>query len=47
MRQRLPVRDLKVAILQIPKKCAEICAYQLRKEDSAARVRKKIAHGVR
>jgi hypothetical protein len=41
------VRDLKVAILQIPKKCAEICAYQLRKEDSAARVRKKIAHGVR
>jgi len=23
-----------------------ICAYQLRKEDSAARVRKKIAHGV-
>jgi hypothetical protein len=41
------VRDLKVAILQIPKKCAEICAYELRKEDSAARVRKKIAHGVR
>jgi hypothetical protein len=41
------VRDLKVAILQIPKKCAEICAYQLRKEDSAARVRKKIAHGLR
>ena len=27
------MRDLKVAILQIPKKCAEICAYQLRKED--------------
>jgi hypothetical protein len=22
------VRDLKVAILQIPKKCAEICAYR-------------------
>ena len=38
---------MKVAILQIPKKCAEICAYQLRKEDSSARGRKKIAHGVR